>query len=171
MCTHVQNCRVFLILPASFLLLALFLPLPAEAATLSSTGDWLQTVDASNLISGAGSELTDTYLSPVITTTLDVTGCVDSSEAWWILIKRVDQNWDSDHFVLSVRRTSEGTGEGIIDGGDSFQEVTTGDSIFITGQGDRTGIAVQYQLTGISIQNPPANYSTNLEFTITTDTP
>src|SRR5690554_4347097 len=122
--TRAQNCRVFLILPASFLLLSLFLPLPAEAAALSSSGDWLQTAGASDLTFGIGSELTDTYLSPVITTTLEVTGCTDATEAWWILIKRIDQNWDSGRFVLSVRRTSEGTGEGIIEGGDAFQEVT-----------------------------------------------
>lgn len=152
-------------------LLALFLLLeplqPVSAATLSATGGWTQNINSSNLTFGAGSDLADTYLSAAAATTLTVSGCASDTEDWQILIKRIDNLWDSAHFVLSVKRTSVGTGAGIISGGDSFQVVGTTDALFITGQGNRSGITVQYQLTGMSIRTSPNNYSTVVEFTIT----
>lgn len=157
------NSRSYLLVLA-FLLL--FLPAPAEAATISSVGGWNQIINSSNLTSGAGSDLTDTYLSSTGATTLEVSGCVDETEEWQIWLKRVDQTWDSDRFVLSVKRTSDGTGDGIISGGDTFQVVSTADVLFFTGQGDRSGITIQYRLTGISIQVLPDNYSAAVEFTI-----
>lgn len=160
------NGRVFFMLCALFLF---FHPaLPVRAATLSSAGSWVQNISSSDLTFGAGSDLTDTYTSANVTTTLEVSGCVDETEEWQISIKRVDQIWDSAKFVLAAQRTSEGTGAGTITGGDSsFQEVTTSDALFITGRGDRSGITIQYQLTGVSIQILPDNYSTAVEFTIT----
>lgn len=163
------NRRGLLVLATSFLLLSLFLSSPAGAATLASTGDWLQTIGASDLISGAGSGLIDTYLSPADTTILDIT-CDNPTEEWWITVKRVDQGWD-DRVLLSVRVTSEGTGEGSITYEDSFIPVTTGETNFFGGQGDRAGIAIQYQLQGVSLQIPPGNYSTSVEFTLVTSTP
>lgn len=139
---------------------------PVLAATLSSAGGWVEQIDSSDLTFGAGSDLADTYTSPVAATTLVVSGCVDQNEEWQIMIKRVDQLWDS-HFVLAAKRTSVGTGDGIISGGETFQEVTASDQIFITGQGDRSGITIQYQLSGVSVQTLPNNYSTAVEFTIT----
>ncbi len=85
-------------------------------------------------------------------------------------MKRVDQGWD-DRVLLSVRVTSEGTGEGSITYEDSFIPVTTGETNFFGGQGDRAGIAIQYQLQGVSLQIPPGNYSTSVEFTLVTSTP
>jgi len=148
-------------------ILLLFLPPhPVEAATLSSTGDWNLTINSANLISGAGSDLTDTYESPAVTSTLEVSGCTDETEEWWIMVKRVDQIWDSGHFVLWVKRTSEGTGPGAVNGGEFLQEVTTDSAVFVSGQGNRSGITVQYQLTGISIKTTPNIYSAAVEFTI-----
>ena len=154
-----------------FLLCALFLffyrPAPTGAATLTSSGGWVAEIGASDLIFGAGSDLKDSYLSPIQATTLAVSGCADQSEEWQIMIKKVDQLWDSTHFTLAVKLTSAGTGEDVIIGGDTFQIVTAGDTLFLIGQGDQSGITVQYQLTGVSIQIVPENYSTTVEFTIT----
>lgn len=159
------NGRVFFMLCALFLF---FYPVsPVKAAILSSSGSWVENIGSSDLISGAGSDLTDTYTSPIAATTLEVSGCAEQTEEWQILIKRVDQIWDSGHFVLAVKRTSTGTGAGTITGGDSFQVVTTSDAFFLTGQGDRSGITIQYQLSGVSVQTLPDNYNTVVEFTIT----
>lgn len=160
------NGRVFFMLCALFLF---FHPTPpVRAATLSSAGNWVQNISSSDLTFGAGSDLTDTYTSVTAATTLEVSECAGETEEWQISIKRVDQIWDGGRFVLAVKRTSVGVGAGTITGGDSsFQEVTTSDALFITGQGNRSGITIQYQLTGVSIQILPDNYSTVVEFTLT----
>lgn len=162
---HGANGRVLLMLCALFLFFHSVSSV--KAAILSSSGSWVENIGSSDLIFGAGSDLTDTYTSPIAATTLEVSGCAEQTEEWQILIKRVDQIWDSGRFVLWVKRTSMGTGVGTVTGGDSFLEVKTSDAIFLTGQGDRSGITIQYQLSGVSVQTLPDNYNTVVEFTIT----
>lgn len=133
------------------------------AITMTTTGGWTQTIDATDLVGGAGTDLTDTYESASDAVQIDING---TGEAWHTDIRKVDSNWHGD-FVLYVRRTSDGTGDNPISGGTAYQAVTDVDTEFFTGNDERTGICVQVKLSGVSIQVPPDTYLTTLYYTVT----
>jgi hypothetical protein len=142
-------------------LLALSFACRAEAQDVSAVGGWTETIDSSDLVSGAGSDLTDTYESSNDATTLDIT----HDPQWHVDIHRTDTIWSPD-FTLYAKRTSEGTGSGSISGGISYIEVTAVGTQFFTGSQDRSGIDVQYQLTGVSVGISPGTYTTTVTYTV-----
>ncbi len=131
------------------------------AADITAVGGWTETIGASDLVSGAGSDLQSDYYSSTNATTLDVTAAGN----YRVDVRRSDTNW-STSFTLYVKRTSDGTGSGTISGGTSYMTVSLADAEFFTGSLDRTGIDLQYHLTGMSINIPPDTYSTTLTFTV-----
>ena len=136
--------------------------------SITSSGDWLEVIDSSDLISGAGSDLKSSYESAQNATVLSISGSQDPLDAWHVNIRRIDSTWHNN-FILYARRTSDGTGNGSISDGTSYIIVDTTDSFFFSGSGDRSGINIQYKLEGMSIQIPPNNYSTNIVFTVVDD--
>ncbi len=137
-----------------------------EAIDLSATGGWNETVNESDLISGAGSNLVDTYGSTTDATNISISNCTDDSDNWRVDVRRVDEGgWYGD-FTLYVKRTSEGTGNGSVSDGLSYVEITSTDTPFFSGAGDRSNITIQYQLTGMSINVSPTNYNTTIIFTV-----
>ncbi|KPL00800.1 MAG: hypothetical protein AMJ91_03250 [candidate division Zixibacteria bacterium SM23_73_3] len=150
-----------------FLVLLLFFVTTAEAIDISATGGWGETIDQADLVSGAGSDLVDTYESATDATSIDITNTIDKHDAWRVDVRRVDGGgWHGD-FTLYVKRTSDGNGQGnVISGGLSYIEITTTDSEFYSGEGALWNVDVQYQLTGMSIGVLPANYSTTIIFTV-----
>jgi hypothetical protein len=143
------------------LIASIFLATAVYAQDITATGGWTETIDTADLVSGAGSDLTDTYESGSAATTVGVT----DSGNWRVDIKRTDSLWDAD-FTVSTRRTSDGSGSGSISGGGSYQEVTTTDVQFFAGSLDRSNITIQYRLTGMSVGAEPATYSTTMTFTV-----
>ncbi len=133
-----------------------------NAADLTSSGDWVESLNASNLVSGAGTDLPASLESISGTTILSVSNVTG---AWRVTARRSASTWDS-HFTLYVRRTSAGSGTGSISGGDSYVEVTGGDSEIFTGVDARSTISVQYKLTGLANNIPPATYLSSLTFTV-----
>jgi hypothetical protein len=152
---------------ALFFLLPIWLFLTkVEAIDLSATGGWSETVNASNLVSGAGSNLVDTYESTTEATNITISNCTDDSDNWRVDVRRVAEGgWPGD-FALYVKRTSAGTGNGSISGELSYIEITSTDTQFFSGAGDRSNINIQYQLSGISISVSPDNYNTTIIFTV-----
>ena len=142
-------------------LLVLTPAMHARAQDITASGQWTETIDSSDLESGAGSDLPGTYESDADATTLDVT----YSQPWRVSVHRADVTW-SPGFTLYARRTSSGTGSGSISGGLSYIEVTTLGTELFTGSDDRTGIDVQYSLTGMSIGISPATYRTTVTYTV-----
>ena len=136
-----------------------------QTQDITVTGSWFLTIDASDLQSGAGSDLVDTYTSTSNAVQVDITGTAGSTDSWRVDVRKSDSNWHSD-FRLRVRRTSDGTGSGSISGGDSFITVTNSDKVFFSGSGDRTGIDVQLRLRYVSIQIPPDTYTTTVHYTV-----
>ena len=134
----------------------------AAAADLTSGGDWAETLNAGSLTAGAGSDLPSNLESISGVTVLSVSNI---SGPWRITVRRSSSTWDG-HFTLYVRRTSAGIGSGSIAGGDSYVEVTTGDTEVFTGSDARSSIAVQYKLTGLAHNVPPATYLSSLVFTV-----
>ncbi len=135
--------------------------LPLEAADITATGGWSETIDASDLIGGAGTDLTGSYESSPSATVIDITALGN----YRVDVRRSDTNW-STSFTLYVKRTSDGAGSGTISGGTSYIAVPTTDTEFFSGSLDRTNIDVQYQLSGMSVSISPDTYSTTLTFTI-----
>lgn len=132
----------------------------AEVITVS--GSWSETIDASDLVGGAGSGLIGTYESNWDQIVLDI----DVGRGKFrVDVSKINTYWHSD-FQLRVRRTSDGTGDGKISGGTSYQEITDTYQSFFTFKKDRTGIELQLELSGVSVQVAPDTYTTTVYYTI-----
>lgn len=151
------------ILRGFFLLLAL--AGAARGANVSSNGFWTEVINASDLVAGAGSDLTSQYENSSGTTTLRIFNTGGISGAWRILARRSDGTWHGN-FVLSVRRTTNGNGQGNVTGGTSYIPLTTLDTEIFSGNGNVNNISVQYKLTGMSKNVPPNTYSSSIIFTL-----
>lgn len=134
-----------------------------QAATITVTGTWFRTIGSADLQAGPGSNLTATYSSATnqITMGLATTGALP----WRVDVRRIDSLWHAN-FVLSIRRTNNGTGgTGTVSGGTTYLQITTINQTFVTGSGTRTGITLQERLGGVSVQIPPATYTTTIQYT------
>jgi len=139
----------------------------AEGIDISVTGGWSETVNETDLISGAGSNLVDTYESSTNASTINISNCIDDQDEWKLNVKRDDTGGWPISLILYVKRTSDGTGGGSLSGGLSYTEISpTIDSQFFEGRGDRNNITVQYKLTGMSVSISSKNYSTTVVFTV-----
>ena len=136
-----------------------------QAIDIGASGGWTETIDASDLISGAGNNLIDTYQSTTNATTANISNCTGDSDNWRVDVRRVDGTWHGD-YTLYIKRTSDGTGTGSISGGLSYIEVNTTDAEFFSGAGNRDNIDLQYELAGMSVSASPDNYSTTVVFTV-----
>jgi hypothetical protein len=149
-----------------FLVPFLFFLTRSEALDLSTTGGWTETINELDLVSGAGSDLIDTYQSATDATSMTISNCTGDTDNWRLDVRRIDDaGWHGD-FTLYVKRTSDGEGTGSISGGQSYIEITTTDTELFSGAGDRSNISIQYQLTGMSINVLPDTYSEIITFTV-----
>jgi len=137
----------------------------AAAMDIMGSGMWSPTIGASDLTAGAGSNLTGSYQSNSDQVLISISNTMGYDDNWRVDVRRSDTNWHSN-FVLSVRRTGDGTGGGLIAGGGSYQSVGISDGAFFSGAGDRSDITIQLEISGVSIQIPPATYSTSIIFTV-----
>ncbi|TET45598.1 hypothetical protein E3J62_07380 [candidate division TA06 bacterium] len=140
-------------------------PIARADISITASGDWTRTIDANDLQSGAGSDLTSTYESATDQVTIDISGTLGDLDNWRVDVARIDFAWHSDLHQY-IKRTSDGTGGGSISGGTSYQEVINTWQTFFSGSGDRSNIAVQLKLTGVSIQIPVNNYSAMIFFMV-----
>lgn len=132
------------------------------AVSITVSGSWSLSIDASDLVAGAGSDLIGTYQSNSDQIVLDI----DVGKGnFRVDVSKINTNWHSD-FQLYVRRTSDGTGSGKISGGTSYQEVTDTYQSFFTFKKDRTGINLQLKLSGVSVQVAPDTYTTTVYYTV-----
>ena len=153
---------IFIILLIFHLLL--ITPSAHAGISIAVTGNWIETIDKNDLISGAGTDLQNTYTSVSGQVSIDISGTSGSTDAWRIDVKKIDSNWYNGLHPY-VMRTSAGTG-GSVSGGASYQEVTDINTSFFSGSGDVTGINIQLRMTGASIQINPASYSTVFYYTV-----
>ena len=132
--------------------------------SITVIGDWSETINASDLQAGAGSDLIDSYQSASDAVSISISGTTSASDAWRVDVKKVDTNWHGD-FILYVKRASDGGG-GSVSGGTSYQQVTDTYQSFFSGSDDVSGINVQLKLSGVSIQIPPDIYTTTVYYTV-----
>jgi len=134
-----------------------------NAADIVVSGIWSETIDASDLQAGAGSDLYSSYESASDAISIDIT----AADYYGVDVKKIDANWHSN-FQLFVRRTTDGSGPGgsKISGGDSYQEVTDTYQNFFTGRRNRSNVKIQLRLDGVSVQVPPDTYTTTVYYTV-----
>ncbi len=137
----------------------------AEASlAITGVGGWTSVVDASDLVAGAGTDLTATYESAANAVLVSVTPA-HPSDKWRVDVRRADSAWPSA-FHLYVRRTGDGAGRKTPYGGTTYQEVGVTDVPLFYGQDDSISVPIQLRLTGMSIHVDPSTYSTGLVFTL-----
>jgi len=154
-------------------LAALFILLPvlilganaAEAIDIVATGACSETIGASDLVGGAGTDLQGAYESSSDEVAISIINTSGNDDNWRVDVKRTDSTWHGD-FKLWVKRTGDGSGGGTIAGGGAYQEVGTAYSGFFSGTGDRNDIRVQLKLSGVSVQVPPHAYSASITYTV-----
>ena len=137
----------------------------AGAIDITVAGPWSLTIDADDLIGGAGSELNSTYESTANQTLIAISNTAGNDDNWRVDVRRADTTWHND-FTLSVKRTGDGSGGGSVSGGSAYQAVGTTDSAFFSGSGDRSDVPIQLKLSGVSLQIPPDTYLTAITYRV-----
>lgn len=168
-----NNLKLGLIFFFVLIILSFSFKLTAQEARIDVSGSWSVTIDETDLVAGAGSDLNSTYTSETNQITVNVDKIVYGNfwdwfvyYNWRVDVRRSDINWDSN-FRLYVRRTGSGFGFGSISGGTSFQEVTLVDQTFFSGSRRRYYIYLQLQLENVSINISPDTYNTTVIYTVT----
>ena len=133
------------------------------AVSISVTGSWFESVDATDLTGGAGSDLPSVYESSADQVTIQIAGAGNSD--WRVDIRKVDTDWHSD-LGLHIRRTSDGSGPGRISGGTSYQQISDTYQEFFSGSRNRRNISVQLMLDGVSADLPCGDYLTTVYYTV-----
>lgn len=132
----------------------------AENLNISASGGWYLTIDYLDLISGAGSNLKSTYLSPPNATLIDIKANKNIS---WTVYARKTPEIDVSVFV---RRTSDGIGNYQINGGENFIKLEDANIPIFQGKGERIGITIQYRITGVSLNIVPGLKNFRIFYTI-----
>ena len=145
-----------------FLTIFVFFRSDTVALDITATGGWTETINYSDLISGAGSDLTGTYESAANATSLDITNSSGVGDKWRVDMQRSDSIWHAN-FTLYIKRVATPPR---VSGGTTYTEIRTTSDAFIDGKGNISGLTCQYQLTGMSVSIPPNTYSTTVTFTI-----
>ena len=148
-----------------FLLCFMFLSYQAQALDISVSGSWSLTINANDLIYGAGSKLRSDYESVSDAVSINISGATSDGDRWQVDVSKSDTHWSSS-FILYIKRTSDGVGSGSVSGGTSYQGITEGNQSFFSGSGNRNGITAQLKLSGMSLQIPPDTYTTTIYYTV-----
>ncbi|NWG10092.1 MAG: hypothetical protein HXX80_07320 [Nitrososphaerales archaeon] len=155
---------LILILFLNPILLTIPLHLSAENLKISASGSWLLSIDQSNLISGGRSNLQSTYQSPPDATLIDIKANKKSS--WAVYVRRIPL---PNNLTIDVRRTSDGRGQGTIEGGENFIPLGEGYTMLFRGRGERKDITVQYRIRGVSISISPGLRDLQIIYTVEED--
>jgi hypothetical protein len=135
----------------------------AEAADITVSGNWFETVDQADLAAGAGSDLRSPIESNAGQATLDIANTLGGN--WTVRARKSETFWPSGVSV-AVKRTSEGNGTGSISGGTAYLTLTGTDQTLFTGTGDRSGVQLQLQTDDLSVSHAPDNYSLTITYTV-----
>jgi hypothetical protein len=148
--------------PFRFLALILACAASASAADLTSIGDWTESIDASNLASGAGSDIQGPLQSMTGVTVLSIA----NSAGRWRLKAHVAPNQWNPNLVVWVQRVTDGTGRGCISSGASYVQLGSTDVELFRGVGDRSNISIRFKLSGLTHRISPASYSSSVVFSV-----
>jgi hypothetical protein len=123
-------------------------------------------LSSQELVGGAGTGFAASYESTPDEIRLTIRNTQGPTAPWRVDVRRADTNWDGA-LTLSVRRTSDGTGDGSISDGTAYQAVTTSDAVFFDGTGDRQKIDLQLKIDGDLNSLFVDDYVTTVFYTLT----
>jgi hypothetical protein len=141
-----------LVLVSFIFIYSIFLPhssLGNEPEIIVS-GGWFRLIDQFDLKAGAGSDLIESYESLPDATVIDIIAHIETS--WEVYVRRINQ---AHNLSIYIRRTSDGTGSGRIEGGGNFILVEESPKLLFRGKGEKRSITVQFKISGVSIGIPP----------------
>ncbi len=144
------------------LLACLALAWRSPAADLVTDGNWVESINGSDLVSGAGSDLKSQFESVSGVTSLTIS---NAPGAWSLRVQCAGSGGHKDVTVY-VKRSSSGTGPGSISGGTAYMALTGSGAELFTGTEARSGISLQYKITGLSRRVSPATYLSSITFTV-----
>ena len=124
-----------------------------KATDIVSSGSYAEAIDASDLLAGAGSDLTSSFQSVSDAVTLTISNSGGGN--WAIDVHKTDTNWNGD-FILKVKKT---TGAAVT------KTVGNTDVEFFQGSGDGS-FNVQIILEGVSIGISPDSYGSSVVFMV-----
>lgn len=143
---------------------------PLSGQTISVSGTWDLVIGPADLVSGMpGDNLNSTYENTAgdVMLSFGTGGSLFNSRDYRIDVQRSDSNWYPT-FQLAVRRTSGGFVWGSINGGTSYQNITSAAQQFVYGRAwFGLNVPLQYRLTGVSAAIPADTYVTTVIYTIT----
>jgi hypothetical protein len=135
----------------------------AQAADLTVTGSWSETLGPPDLVDGAGTDIRSPITSGSYQATLDIANT--GGAAWTIGVRRASSNLPTG-VAIAVRRTTTGTGDGGISGGESFLTVGGTEQTLCSGTGDRSGVGLQLRLNSISVAHGTGSFGATLTYRI-----
>jgi len=130
-----------------------------------SGGNWSKILYYTDISEGPGGDFQYYYESGASNTTINISGCSSTSDRWEIQAKITAIEWH-DSLNLSLKRTSDGTGSGSIDGGSSYIELTTSYQTIFSGMGSRDGISLQQKVSGTSVSLSAEDYQIEITYIV-----
>jgi len=135
----------------------------AQAADLNLVGGWFETLGAADLVAGAGSDLRSPITSGSSQATLDIANT--DGAPWTIGVRRSSSSLPGG-VALAVRRTTSGSGDGHVSGGEGYVTVGTSEQVLCSGEGDLDGIGLQLRLSGVSVEQGAGTFGATLTYRI-----
>lgn len=130
---------------------------PGTGAGLSTSGTWSPQIT------------TSTYRAAPIdsaASALLINIDVAETEAWTVSVQTQNANLP-EGLTLSIKRITNGTGDGAISGGTDYATVGDTAQIMFSGTGNRQGVGVQLRLNGIAGgRPPPGNYGASILYSL-----
>lgn len=134
----------------------------AQGADLTAMGDWTETITATNLVTGAGSDLPSQFESISGVTVL----AISNAPGPWTLRARIAGAGGHGDVIVQVKRTSAGSGTGSVEGGTTYTALNGLDTEIFSGTESRESISLQFKLTGLSCRISPDTYLSSVIFTV-----
>ena len=134
-----------------------------EAADIGVVGGWSNTIGSHDLIAGASTDFRSPIESDPGLGTIDVANT--GGQPWSVRV-RLEGSGLPAGVALGVRRTTNGSGGGNINGGTDFLVVGDQEQTFFTGAGDLAGIGLQLRFAGVSISQGPGFHDSTLVYRI-----
>ncbi|WP_242464228.1 hypothetical protein [Thiococcus pfennigii] len=135
----------------------------AQAADISVFGNWSETLGAADLVGGAGTDIRSPITSGAYQATLDLSNT--DGAAWTVGVRRASSSLPTG-VAVAVRRTTGGSGDGGISGGQDFLTVGANEQVLCSGHGDRSGIGLQFRLTGVSVEQGTGGFGATLVYRV-----
>ena len=158
--------RYYFIIPIIILFslsLSILYTAPKPKVSIRVGGRWTLNLDENDLTGGPGTDFPDTWESASDLIDIDIT---KTDNTWEVEISKSDATWPSQVNIYA-RRTTDGTGDGTITGGTTYQEITDIDEPFFSGTDDRTNVKVQIKLEGVTVGMNLDDYDTTISYTAT----